>query len=353
MAKRNLRKKLRNLAVNKGDDAPVSGATLEDHRRDILSQARKFVRPLGVSKRKFLFMTAGILLGILLVLIGLFAVLIYRYKSDSSLVYGVSQIVPYPAVKLNGRLVYYGDYLFELRPLKHYIQNVASNSQNANQPVNFETPEGQQQLTELRQTAMEEAKRKAMASVMAEENNVSVSRREVNEAVQTEVSNQGGERKFLEAIEYYYGWSMDDFRRIIRSKLLEEKLRPHFSQQQKQTADDLLQKIRGGGDFAAVAKESSEDPGSKDEGGDLGLSSPGAYVKEFEEAAYKLEPGQVSDIVQTKHGFHIIKMTEKQGDQIRVSHILIRYGDLNAIISDRLSQADISQYVDIAGVKTD
>lgn len=325
----------------------VTNATLEDHRRDILSRARKFVRPLGVSKRKFLLLTAGILLIIGLLLASLFAVLIYRFESDSKLVHGVSRIIPYPAAKVDGRFVSYGDYLSELQPLKHYVENVANNSDSGAAPVDFDSADGKKQLAELKRVAIEESKRKALVKIMAKEEGVSIAKSEVNDAVQTEVSNQGGERKFLEAIEFYYGWTMKDFRRIISSKLLEEKLKPQYSPEQRSKVEDLATRINQGGDFAALAKEFSEDPGSKDEGGDLGLSSPGAYVKEFEDAAYQLEPGEVSDIVQTKHGFHIIKMTERQGEQIKVSHILIRYADFNDVVRRRLEQTEVKEYVDI------
>ena len=78
-----------------------------------------------------------------------------------------------------------------------------------------------------------------------------------------------------------------------------------------------------GEDFAALAKSYSQDPSAGD-GGDLGWFSKGAMVPEFEEAAFALQPGQISDVIQTQFGFHIIKCTGRKEDKIRVSHILIR-----------------------------
>jgi peptidyl-prolyl cis-trans isomerase C len=77
-------------------------------------------------------------------------------------------------------------------------------------------------------------------------------------------------------------------------------------------AEGLLKKIKAGGDFAALAKENSEDPGSAIQGGDLGYFQPGQMVGPFNDVAFKLAPGAVSDLVETQFGFHIIKVAEKQ-----------------------------------------
>jgi peptidyl-prolyl cis-trans isomerase C len=80
----------------------------------------------------------------------------------------------------------------------------------------------------------------------------------------------------------------------------------------KAKATDLLKQVKAGGDFAALAKEHSQDPGSAVQGGDLGFFQQGQMVGAFERAAFALRPGEVSDIVETPFGFHIIKMAEKQ-----------------------------------------
>lgn len=98
-------------------------------------------------------------------------------------------------------------------------------------------------------------------------------------------------------------------------------------------AEDVLKRVRAGEDFGELAKQYSGDPGSKDKGGDLGWFKRGQMVKPFEDAAFSLQPGQVSDVIETDFGFHIIKVEEKRtakdeqgkdAEEVHARHILIK-----------------------------
>jgi len=91
----------------------------------------------------------------------------------------------------------------------------------------------------------------------------------------------------------------------------------------KKLATSLLDSLKNGADFALLATEYSDDPGSKSQGGDLGTVQRGVFYPEFEAAAFKLEENEISDVVESPVGFHIIQLLERKGNQIHTRHILI------------------------------
>lgn len=87
---------------------------------------------------------------------------------------------------------------------------------------------------------------------------------------------------------------------------------PEEREKAKAKADSLQALAKGGSDFAQLAEVNSEDPGSGSKGGDLGFFGWGRMVDEFQETAFSLSPGQISDVVETQFGYHIIKVDEKR-----------------------------------------
>lgn len=105
--------------------------------------------------------------------------------------------------------------------------------------------------------------------------------------------------------------------------------KPQINATERQKAIDKLTALRervveGGEDFGAIASKYSDDPGSARLSGDLGWTKRGQFVPEFEAVAYNLEPGEISDLVESDFGFHVIQTLERRGNSIHVRHILVK-----------------------------
>ncbi|HEY3251379.1 MAG TPA: peptidylprolyl isomerase [Ignavibacteria bacterium] len=131
-----------------------------------------------------------------------------------------------------------------------------------------------------------------------------------------------------------------DLYQIVRVPKITEEAR----QQARIKAQAILDSIRAGTDFSDLARRNSEDPGSAPQGGLLGKSKKGSFVKEFEDAAFLLNPGQISELVETEFGYHIIKLIEKSGDFITAQHILVKF--------PRIETADFEEINFLKSLKT-
>jgi len=112
-------------------------------------------------------------------------------------------------------------------------------------------------------------------------------------------------------------------------ELAEIVYKPKVNDVEKEKARAELEEIKtriteGGEDFAELAKLYSDDPGSGRAGGDLGWAKRGSYVPAFEAAAYNLKKDEMSELVESVFGFHLIQMLERRGNNIRLRHILIK-----------------------------
>jgi peptidyl-prolyl cis-trans isomerase SurA len=114
------------------------------------------------------------------------------------------------------------------------------------------------------------------------------------------------------------------------------KTNSRLKKKYKDFAQAILDSIRAGSSFEEMAKKYSEDPGSAQFGGDLGFVKRGVFYPEFESVAFAMKEGEISDVIESPAGFHIIQLLERRGESIHTRHILIKIkadenADLDAI----------------------
>ena len=134
----------------------------------------------------------------------------------------------------------------------------------------------------------------------------------------SEGQEPGGTPQVSEAeIQQYYNQHLSDYKvdeqvRVRHILIKSDGADPKADAAAKAKAENILKQIKAGGNFAELAKANSDDPGSKEQGGELGFLKRGATVPEFDQAAFTLQPGQTSDLIKTKFGYHILQVEEKQ-----------------------------------------
>jgi len=160
-----------------------------------------------------------------------------------------------------------------------------------------------------------------------------VSRREVEEFFDTYKDSLG---KVPEEVELAHIYVKPGFDRAAHEAALAK-------------AQAILDSINAGADFAAMARRYSEDPGSAAQGGDLGFVRRGQFVKEFETAVFALAEKQVSGLVETEFGIHIIQLIERRGDAVHPRHILIRVARSQASDSTAIALLDSIRTAVLAG----
>ncbi len=148
-----------------------------------------------------------------------------------------------------------------------------------------------------------------------------------------------------------YGKNIDRYRTPERVKarhilLMTQGKPPEEDAKFKAQAQDLLKQIKGGANFADLAKKYSEDPGSKDKGGDLDWVVKGQTVPEFEAALFALKPNEVSAVVKTAYGYHIIQALEKQEAHLKTFEEV--KPELTTELKTQLGQQQVQTTLDTA-----
>lgn len=150
----------------------------------------------------------------------------------------------------------------------------------------------------------------------------------------------------------YYDTHTDEFKapEMIKARHILVKVEDTASEDEKkkgkEKAEMYLKKIKEGEDFSKLASEVSDDPGSKAKGGDLGFFPKGRMVKPFEDAAFSLKPGEVSGLVETQFGFHIIKVEEKKDSTVETFDA-VKDRLRQKLLQDRMRK-EVTEFIDKA-----
>ncbi len=206
----------------------------------------------------------------------------------------------------------------------------------------------------------------------ADKKDITITDKEINEELQTYIDSYGGEEAFQSALEQS-GLKENDVKSDVENylkiekllepeiKVTEEEMKTYFDENKesfneqeqveashilvddKKTAEEVAQKLADGQDFAELAKEYSTDASNAESGGELGYFSKGEMAAEFEEAAFSMAKGEISDLVKTEYGYHIIKVTDKKAAKEAVYED--HKEDIKEILFDQKLQSEYATWL--------
>lgn len=302
----------------------ITNETVAEHREEVLSTARKYIYPLQHSRHRIVIISVTIFVVAMMAFLSYTLLALYRFNTTSGFMYRVTSVLPFPAAKAGSSIVSYDDYLFQLRRNMHYYQT--------QQNIDFSQKDKQDILQSLRKRALDTVIEDAYVKQIAKKNGISVSRAEVESEIDLLKSQNrlgANDEVFEDVLQEFWGWSTDDFRRVLRQQLLAQKIETKLDSGARATADSVLAQVNAGGDFSTLAKQYTQDPDPavKEAGGNYGFAierSTKGVPPQVIDQLFKLEAGQTSGIIETANGLEIVKVLEKNPDgKIQAAHITI------------------------------
>lgn len=332
--------------VKLGDVPKITTESIAEHREEVLSGARKFIYPLEHSKRKVVFITVVISIITIVAFTIYCGLALYKFYHHNAFLYRVTQVVPFPIAKAGSAYVEYENYLFELRRYIHYYETQQRNLFG-----------GEDQINTYRKEALNKVVNNAYVKELAKKNGVSVSDKEVDQriAIVREQNRLGANNKvFADVLRDYWGWSIADFKRDLKDHMLAEKVSAKLDLEAQNKAKSAFEQIAGGADFVAVAKQVSEDPATKEAGGDYGFSitrtNPNVPPEVIDQL-FKMAPGSYSGVISASRldinrsdTLEILKVNSNDGTTVTAQHISFNLKDAAVYVEELKKQQPVRNY---------
>ena len=287
----------------------ITTDTIAAHREEVIGSARKYIYPLQHSKHRIILVTTTLLIGSIVGFFIYCTLALYKFQSTSGFLYKVTQVIPFPVAKAGGSFVSYESYLFEVRHYTHYYESQLQLDFNSVQG-------GKQQLTAFKKQALDKVINDAYIKKLANKYHVSVSDKQINDQI-TILRNQNrlgnSDKVFEDVLKDYWGWSVDDFKRSLSDQILAQNVVAALDTDTTNRANQALAELKSGADFAAVTKKYSDDPSSKDNGGDIGIveRTKRDLTAQTVSELYSLSAGQYSGVFNIGYSLEIVKKAFK------------------------------------------
>ncbi len=226
------------------------------------------------------------------------------------------------AALVNGQPISVEDYRKHIAQVEAFFQQ---------EGLDLESEEGRERIAQARRQVLEQMIDQELIRQAAAEMDIAISDAELESKIQDIIEQTGGQEQFQQSLQDT-ATSYDDFRQMLLDQLLSEVVfsavtasipsvaeqvhARHILLSTREKAEEVLARFQGGEEFALLAREYSEDVSSRERGGDMGFLPRGITPPEIEDAAFSLEVGGISEIIESQFGFHIVQILEREEREI-------------------------------------
>lgn len=264
---------------------------------------------------------------------------------------------PALAARVNGEPIYLADYELELERYRNSLEA---------QGIDPDSSEGRERVNQARSWILDMMIEQALTEQAANEANVEVTEAQVEQYLDEMAADSGGKEAFLAKLAEW-GETYEHAKREVRAQLIgmemtgrvvaqvpgstEQVHARHILVDTQEEAQHIRSQLEAGADFTALAKAHSQDKSTRDNGGDLGFFPRGILVApEVEDAAFSLQPGQISDVIGSPMGYHIVQVVERDPDRpVSEQNLqLLREQAVQEWVERLWIDAEIERFVEVA-----
>ncbi|MEK7159312.1 MAG: peptidylprolyl isomerase [Patescibacteria group bacterium] len=330
--------------VQTNNDSVQKESALEKTERWFSKVFEQIKSALKKINKKILIIVAAVLILVIFIL-AMIGLSVYKFHFENNFTRGLMRVLPYPAALVNGHIISYYDWQTEVTAVMKFNQKKF----------------GTAKLEEIEKEVMNKLIYENLLRQLAKSHKIVVEEDDINKNTSVIANQLGGVEALKKNVFDFFGWDIEEFKtRIVYPETLKEKLQAELKNSKKsqdatkKEASDLLEELKDGKlTFEEAAQKYSDDKVSGAKDGDLGFFPRGVMVKEFEEVAFNLKPGELSGLVKSDFGYHIIKLVEikpadektKTEEQIKASHILIAWPSFTDYFNDYKAKAKITKFV--------
>jgi len=275
---------------------------------------------------------------------------VYKFQWNGRFISFTEKVIPFPAVYIrDAGIITVSAVKENTASVKRFYES--QDFEQVGMRVDFSTDQGKKRLKIKEKEVINKMIENKIIECLAQERGIQVDDNLIDQLVEDSISKFGNRENLVSDLGKLYGWTIEDFKqKVVKPEIYADKLEEVYSQEvdtskQKKKADFAwTEAVKKKKDFAKLAKELSDGESAKN-GGDLGWSTRKQLVSEVSEKAFSMKVGEISEVIQSPLGFHVVKLEDRKSendeDLVRLRQIFIQIKTFADWLKEKIKEFQI------------